>query len=313
MKKGLKHYYSNNDRIESKYNDKKIVLNNKNDLINIPIQQLRTAQLKNFCGKLFDQLYKEAMVIEHNQDLKNFAKSFSRNITDNNLKTKSGSFKIPRKNGKKEIGVEINKNQKIKPGTGGKKVVIKIINKKVKPKKLLHESDPNVKLPPQLFNNTIIYKNIPIKKYMTENYTEPNSSPCYYRMNMNIGDNNIIVNKIIFSIKYDTSFGEEVGVLGSIEKLGNWDQSGIFYLNWNRGNIWTGEIEMNSNPLIDFEFKFVISSNRYVKRWENGNNNKVNFDKLVNEIKYKKNGFFDKYEYRYDSAKGQLYLKCKWD
>ena len=313
MKKGLKHYYSNNDRIESKYNDKKIVLNNKNDLINIPIQQLRTAQLKNFCGKLFDQLYKEAMVIEHNQDLKNFTKSFSHNFTDNNLKTKSGSFRIPRKNGIKEKGVGINRNslkannQKIIPGTGEKKVVIKIIKKKVKQKKLLHKSDPNVKLPPHIINNTIIYKNI------TKNYTEPNSSPYYHRMNMNIGDNNIMINKIIFSIKYDTAFGEDVGVLGSIEKLGNWDQSGIFYLNWNSGNIWTGEIEIDNNPLIDFEFKFVVSSNRYVKRWENGDNNKVNFDKLVNEIKYKKCGFFDKYEYRYESTKGQLFLKCKWD
>ncbi len=37
-----------------------------NDLINIPIQQLRTAQLKNFSGALFDQLYE----VEHNQDIK---------------------------------------------------------------------------------------------------------------------------------------------------------------------------------------------------------------------------------------------------
>ena len=54
----------------TEYNTKKIVLNNVNDLMNIPIQQLRTAQLKNFCGTLFDQLYQEAMTIEHNQVLK---------------------------------------------------------------------------------------------------------------------------------------------------------------------------------------------------------------------------------------------------
>ena len=38
------YFHSNHNESESEYNNKKIVLNNKNDLINIPIQQLRTAQ-----------------------------------------------------------------------------------------------------------------------------------------------------------------------------------------------------------------------------------------------------------------------------
>ena len=317
MKNGLKHY-STNDRIESKYNHKKIVLNNKNDLINIPIQQLRTAQLKNFCGKLFEQLYKEAMIIEHNQSI-NISKSSSEPIPGNNLKAKSGSFKIQRKKVTKAKTVEMPQNNvkafenKIKPTSGVKKVVIKIIKKKVIPKKPLYESEQNVKVSPQLYNNTIIYKNITKNQYITENFNKVNSSPPYYhKMKLSFDDNDLIINRIMFSIKYDTTFGEEVGILGSIEKLGNWNQSGIFYLNWNNGNIWTGEIGIESPPK-DFEFKFVISFNRYVKRWENGDNNKVCFDKLLNEIKNKRNGFFDKYEYRYDSAKGELYLKCKWD
>ena len=48
-------------------NLEKIILNKKSDLINIPIQQLRTAQLKNFSGSLFEQIYKEAILIEKNQ------------------------------------------------------------------------------------------------------------------------------------------------------------------------------------------------------------------------------------------------------
>ena len=124
--------------------------------------------------------------------------------------------------------------------------------------------------------------------------------------------NNIQINKIIFSIKYNTSFGEEVGILGSIQQLGNWNQNDIFYLKWNDGNIWTGEMIMEMMP-IDFEFKFVISSNRNVKKWEPGDNNKVYFDKLLNEIRYKKNGYINKYEYRYDTMNGELLLRCKWD
>ena len=61
---------NNNKDAEAEYNTNKFVLNNMNDLINIPIQQLRTAQLKNFSGALFDQLHEETMAIEHNQDIK---------------------------------------------------------------------------------------------------------------------------------------------------------------------------------------------------------------------------------------------------
>ena len=80
-----------------------------------------------------------------------------------------------------------------------------------------------------------------------------------------------------------------MGILGSIPILGNWKKNEMFYLKWNNGNIWTGEI-LNEKIPMDFEFKFVISFNRYVKKWETGNNNKVTFEKLLNEIKYKKMG-----------------------
>ena len=175
---------------------------------------------------------------------------------------------------------------------------------------------------PQLPSNPILYKTIRTKKNVSEDNANQNTSensnsvPFYYSLNRNIkefNNNEIIINKIIFSIKYNTSFGEEVGILGSIPNLGNWNQAGIFYLKWNNGNIWKGEIPIEANPPMDFEFKFVISSNRNVKKWESGDNNKVYFDKLLNEIKYKKNGYFNKYEYRYDSTEGGLYLKCKWD
>ena len=141
-----------------------------------------------------------------------------------------------------------------------------------------------------------------------------NNNNVYNNENMNniFVNNNIQINKIIFSIKFATQFGEEVGILGSIPKLGNWNQNDIFYLKWNNGNIWTGEIIFETIPE-DFEFKFIIASNRYVKKWESGDNNKFFFDKLLKEIKYKKNGFINKYEYRYDSIKRELLLKCRWD
>lgn len=300
-----KERYSNYKGLETENNNKKIILNNKNDLINIPIQQLRTAQLKNFCGNLFDKIYEEAMIIEHNQDNKIPNKAFSQELNYKKYNTINLSNdilgNIPKKfdknykkrQNKRNIERQPEKNQK-STSTETKKV-IKIIKKKVA-KKFLTESSFDMKKnqKPNIINNSIIFK----KMYNN-----------YINLNMN-KHNDLNINKIFFSIKYDTKYGEEVGILGSIPKLGNWNQNKIFNLNWNNGNIWTGDISLGTDSLLDFEFKFVISTNRKVKRWENGDNNKVVFDKL---LKYKKNGIFNKYEYSYDSNKEELYLKCKWD
>ena len=303
-------------------NTKKIELNNINDLINIPIQQLRTAQLKNFCGNLFDQLYEEAMAIEHNQNIKISKKPFSQEI-----KYKKPEEIIQKKNGLKPVYYKMtkkdNNNNKIKEihinssdinkkkgkSPPGKIKVIKIVKRKIKHKRTLNESDLNVKINPFLNGNKSLSKNI---KYNTEDNENIESLPFYNSMNIKM-NGPCSIKKIIFSIKYDTKFGEEVGILGSIPILGNWEQNQIFYLSWNNGNIWTGEILNETEPPTDFEFKFVISFNRNVKKWESGENNKVYFDKLINEIKYKKKGFFNKYEYRYDSLYGELYLICKWE
>ena len=203
----------------------KIILNKRSDLINIPIQELRTAQIKNFSGKLFEQIYKEAIDIEHKQNTK-LNKTF--------LEEKENNSKV-----------------------------IKIINKKINPCKELKE---------------------------------------------NI---NIEINKIKFEIKYDSIYGEEVGILGSNDVLGNWNLNKIFYLKWNDDNIWNGVINVK-RPYNDFEFKFVITDDKNIKKWEKGYNNRIIFESLINEIKYKNNGYFDKYEYYYDSINKELYLKCRW-
>ena len=203
----------------------KIILNKRSDLINIPIQELRTAQIKNFSGKLFEQIYKEAIDIEHKQNTK-LNKTF--------LEEKENNSKV-----------------------------IKIINKKINPCKELKE---------------------------------------------NI---NIEIDKIKFEIKYDSIYGEEVGILGSNDILGNWNLNKIFYLKWNDDNIWNGVINVKG-PYNDFEFKFVITDNKNIKKWEKGYNNRIIFESLINEIKYKNNGYFDKYKYYYDSINKELYLKCRW-
>ena len=361
---------NNNKDAEAEYNTNKFVLNNMNDLINIPIQQLRTAQLKNFSGALFDQLYEEAMAIEHNQDIKEQNNnSFNKEIKvtpskinkkkDEKIKIKNVNgvgqkpilYKLVKKDANKNKEKLVKKNSntqktgttKLKSVSSEKNKIVKRIKKKVIVKRSLNESDINVKIIPYLSSNSNSpktkkvnqsSKNNPKVQYNKLNQTKKksdkkltnsiNSFPYYMTMdiintnqntneNTNNNNNEIKINKIIFSMKYNTHFGEEVGILGSIPDLGNWNQNQIFYLQWNDGNIWKGEIDFNSNPLTDFEYKFIISYNRTVKMWESGDNNKVIVDKLFNEIKYKKSGYFNKYEYNYDASKGELLLKCKWN
>ena len=61
---------------------------------------------------------------------------------------------------------------------------------------------------------------------------------------------------INFNIFYETTFGEEVYVIGSIKELGLWKDYKL-KLFWNEGHIWR-----NKEPLLvnhsHFEYKYVI-------------------------------------------------------
>ena len=120
------------------------------------------------------------------------------------------------------------------------------------------------------------------------------------------------LNKIIFSIDYNSLFGEEVCILGSSPKLGLWKLSDALHLKWNLGNIWTGEIDVEVEDLQDFEFKFVIIEKDKIKYWESGNNNVINFTGLINEFQFNKIGRYNKYQYEYNQNEGTLLIKCHW-
>ena len=118
--------------------------------------------------------------------------------------------------------------------------------------------------------------------------------------------------KIIFSIHYNSTFGEEVYILGSSPKLGMWKLGGALLLKWNQGNLWKGEINIEVDDLQDFEFKFVIVEKGKIKYWESGDNNVVNFTGLINQFQFNRYGRYNKYEYEYNPNRGSLLLKCHW-
>ena len=119
--------------------------------------------------------------------------------------------------------------------------------------------------------------------------------------------------KINFVINYISSFGEEVGILGSIPLLGNWDKNRILKLKWNEGHIWKGGIYANNETIKSFEFKFIILQENKIKRWEPGENNVFNYNILFNQIKNKRRGFYNKYNYDYNIYNDELTLNCKWN
>ena len=118
------------------------------------------------------------------------------------------------------------------------------------------------------------------------------------------------INRIIFCIRYDSNYGDNIGILGSIEELGNWAQDKILYLKWNNGNIWKGEINIENLNVNIFEFKFI---NRYdgIIYWEKGFNNVVDLKGIIEELRYQKKGRYNKYEYNYDINNFDLILSCR--
>jgi hypothetical protein len=120
------------------------------------------------------------------------------------------------------------------------------------------------------------------------------------------------IKKIIFNFKYNSNYGDNIGILGSNEQLGNWCQDKILYLKWNYGNIWSNSINVGDSKLDNFEFKYVISHEGTIY-WEKGYNYLVDFEGIIDEIQYHKKGRFNKYEYAYKKENSELILHCKWN
>ena len=133
------------------------------------------------------------------------------------------------------------------------------------------------------------------------------SNSTIYKNNNN---NSHKINKITFNFKYNSNYGDIIGILGSNEYLGNWCQDKILYLKWNYGNIWSNSI--NIEKLENFEFKYIISHEGTIY-WEKGYNYLVDFEGIIDEIQYHKKGRFNKYEYAYKKENSELILHCKWN
>ena len=150
-----------------------------------------------------------------------------------------------------------------------------------------------------------------INRVNSANINLNNSNLNQYRTNTTSTFNSLI-KRIVFSINYNTIYGEEMGVIGSIPQLGNWSEYKLLKLKWSSGNTWSGTILFEPN-IVDFEFKFVVMENKKVVKWEEGENNKFILSYTLNEIKYKPKGFLNKYEYIFNKNSGELKIISNWN
>ena len=304
MKKGKKNQES------KKVSQGKLVINSITDLLKIPIQKIHNSKIENFSGIYFDKIYEEAIISE----------SKSKDIKSTNSNKIQIHNKIPKQNGKDSISPKLDLMNKNEP--------LKAENYIIDSKNLFnyYEDDDEDEIPRN--KHRIEYKNIknnpkelypkdddtqdndiePAKNDTHTKYTKPNPQDIILKRK----NSQIPVNKIIFSVNYNSVFGEEVAILGSLSKLGLWELSGALPLKWNEGNIWTGEINIEDEDYQNFEFKFIVVEKGKIKRWEGGENNVIIFDELINNIISNKIGRYNKYKYEYDKNESTLSIKCQW-
>lgn len=225
----------------------KVIINTKEDLTKIPFSVLKNTKIYDFEGDYYKFIYDRALGLEKNPKEK---ESF---LSSNNY--------LLNKNTSKKPVVQKEKTSKI----------IKTIKKSSKKP----ENIPKKKEQKKIINNNnnedeeCVNQSLPLPKVKFNQ-----------EMSIHLLKKKLKIDYIVFQMKYNTRPGEDLGVIGSINELGMWDQNKALKLSWNEGNIWKTKINYNfcGNSMI--EFKYIFISNGRVKQWEDGDNRKLVYEQL---------------------------------
>jgi hypothetical protein len=109
-------------------------------------------------------------------------------------------------------------------------------------------------------------------------------------------------------MKYQTQMGQELGILGNLNELGNWNQDNALRMQWTDGNIWIKEIEGNNDNI---EYKFIFIVNNRVQRWEDGGNRILNLKEIKEKIKNEKK--FELNQQTYEFNNNILKIISNWN
>jgi hypothetical protein len=214
-----------------------------------------------------------------------------------------------------KIPISVLKNSKIYNFEG--KLYEKIYNEALEMEKEIVSKKPPLEKP----------KKLETPNFNQPEFNNPNYNPQMYNIQFNTpqnyGNNNLInreirINKIIFEMKYQTQMGQEVGVIGSLEDLGKWNQGKVLKLNWRNGNVWNKEISYVNGT--DFEFKFILINHGKVQKWEDGNNRPFIYNNIHLNLKSRnpQNGIIkiwnlNNQTLEFDTRSLVLKIICDWN
>ena len=269
----MKEDSKNSKKQKSSKNSKKIIINTKEDLNKLSFSALKNTKIFDFGGDYFNFIYERALGIEKNPVEKESLLS-------------SNNFSSNKTNSKKAPPLKESKTSK---------TTFKTVKKSAKKPTNNNSSNTKKKEEDKNINNNINLNN----NYFKQNdYNIYNSNDNYddyanqslplpkikYNQDMHLVKKELKVDYIVFQMRYNTRPGEDLGVIGSINELGMWDQNKALKLAWNEGNIWKTKINYNFTQNSMFEFKFIFIYNGKVKQWEDGNNRKLIYQELKDII-----------------------------
>ena len=77
--------------------------------------------------------------------------------------------------------------------------------------------------------------------------------------------------KVCFSLHYVTKPGEDLYIIGSDSRLGNWDQNQGVAMTWTEGNVWQCEMELPAGGVFFYKYLVKLPGNGF--KWQDGANN----------------------------------------
>jgi hypothetical protein len=130
------------------------------------------------------------------------------------------------------------------------------------------------------------------------------------------------IDTICFEIPFVTEFGQRIGISGSLDQLGSWDQKRFLPLEWNEGNLWRAQITFSDRP-INFEYKFLFVEHDKIKKWESGQNREFKLELIKSEFENELTKLSDlqtnvslenlnEQRYIYDANVNSLKIISKW-
>ena len=160
-------------------------------------------------------------------------------------------------------------------------------------------------------NNNDYNKNSP------QNYTYGGYTNFTYNSNQMLrGD--YLIKRIEFEIQQQTDKGEEIGIIGSLNELGRWNQDKVLKLNFNDSYVWNKEIPYVNGT--DFEFNFIFISHGKVVKWEEGKNRPFKYDNVCLNLRNgnKQSGLITVWNLNhmtleYDMKTNCLKIICDWN